>query len=266
MNLDELVKEVEKKVEIKDREEVEKRLKMLVEEFKVPAEEAVRSVVYSLRKELGISVTSRAVKIAEMKNGESVDLKFRVLKVFEGKGEKVKCTMLVGDETGTARAVVLNGATVVKFEAGKCYAVKRAFVKEGILITKTSTVFETDENIAVKPATFTGAIVSVGKLSGFVARCPECRATIATICKKHGKVKPVNCYEAKIVVDNGEKSMSFFVSEKDLEKISGLSREEAQEIRVMYSSNEPLQIELANRLIGRYVKVEMGETIKVEVV
>ncbi|MEM3504620.1 MAG: hypothetical protein QW532_00130 [Archaeoglobaceae archaeon] len=264
--IEELVREVEKRVPVKNREDVEKKLKILVTEFKVPAEEAVRSVVNSIRKELGIVDAFKDVKIAEIREGESVNLKFKVLKLFEGRSEKIECTMLVGDETGIARAVVLKGATEIKFETGKCYAVKRALIRNGIMITKVSSVSEIGEKIAVKPITFTGAIVSVGKLSGFVARCPECGAAISTICKKHGKVKPVIRYEARIVVDNGEKAISVPVSENDLEKISGLSRKEAQEIRMEYSSNEPVLMELTGRLIGKYVKVEMGETIRVEVV
>lgn len=263
--IENLVRKVAEKVPLEERHksEIEKKLQILVKEFGVPGDEAVRCVVNQLRKDLGITSVPRTAKISDLKNGESVNLNFKVLKIGKANSEKISALLTIGDETGITRAVVLKNATAVAFEVGKCYNVRNALSRDGVLITKSSTVFEINENIKVKPTRFRGAIVGVGKASGFVARCPQCQSIIVgATCKTHGKVKPVLNYEAKIVVDNGEKAITITAKENDL-GLLGLSKEEANEIRMNYASNEPVYAELVSRLIGRYVDVEMGETIRI---
>lgn len=260
-----LVSKVAEKVPLdeKNKSEVEKKLRILVREFGVPEEEAVRCVVNQLRRDLGITNIPRTAKIGELKNGETVNLNFKVLRIGKPNSEKITSILTIGDETGITRAVVLKGSTALTFEVGKCYTVKNALSRDGVLITKSSTVFEINEDIKVKPSLFRGAIVGIGKASGFVARCPQCHSIIVSAtCKTHGKVKPIINYEAKIVVDNGERAITVTARENDL-SLLGLSKEEANGIRTIYASNEPVYAELVSRLIGRYVDVEIGEMVRV---
>lgn len=263
-NLKAVVEKVMSRIPQANREEIEKKLKILIYEFSVPENEAIRCVMNQTMKELGIEKISKNAKIGELKDGENVDVRFKVLRIRESLNEKVAAILVIGDESGITRAVVMKNATAIKFEKGKCYLVKNALSRNGLLITKSSAVFPLEESINVKPLEFVGSIVNVSKNSGFVARCSICNSRLlGTNCKTHGKVKPITTYEAKITVDNGEKALNVLVKEKDLEMLSRLSKEDANKIRLNYASNDPVYSDLVNRLIGRYVRVMIGEEIKV---
>ncbi|MDW7990333.1 MAG: hypothetical protein RMH75_06715 [Archaeoglobaceae archaeon] len=245
-----------------NREEIMKKLKILIEEFRVPEKEALRCIFSQLSKEKGLKAVPRLVKINEIKEGY-FDLKFKVLSVYEVKGQKIDRALLVGDETGTARIAVMKEIKA-SFTPGKCYFARNVYSKNGLLITKSTTISEINEEIKVKPLEFSGAIVAVGENSGIVLKCPSCSLPIlGMVCKSHGKVKPFASYEAKITVDNGERVFNVTLKEKELEKISGLSKEEAINLRSTYTSNDPVYNELISRLIGRYVRLEISENVKV---
>jgi len=268
MEIEELVERVAARIPRASREEIERKLKTLIEEFKVPENEAVKTVVNSFARVYG-NEKPALVKIAELPgvNG-SVNVRFKVLRKREIKSEKVSTKLLIGDETGTLNAIVMKGATAVEFVPRKVYTVKNAFNGTDVLvITKMTSVLEEDTDLKVKPFTYEGAIVAIGKNSGIVLKCPTCETTLlAGACPKHGKVRPKASYEARILVDNGHVARTELISNEELEKISGLSIEEATELRGLHASNEVVFTELISRLIGRYVRVERGDVTRVELV
>lgn len=263
MSLEELVEKASKRLPGVDKKEIEEKLRLLIEEFRVPEREALRSVITNLSKQYKIEVQTPTVKINELDNvnGE-VKITFKVLGVREIKSEKVKYRLTIGDETGHTTALVLKGVKK-EFEPGKVYTVKGAYKGESLLITKGALIFEEETDLDVPPLTYTGVIVSITNNSGIVPRCPECGGVMKKgLCSEHGKVKPKGSYEARIAVDDGKIVRNVTVRGKELVELSGLPLKEAAKIRTEYD-NDTLNAELASRLIGRYVKVTIrdGEAI-----
>jgi len=255
-----LVEAAKKRLPGVDEREIEEKLRILIEEFRIDEKEAVRAVVNKLAREHGVNLEPPTLKVSELEdfNG-TVNLKFKVLKVAEVKSKKVSRRLVVGDETGVTSALVIRDVKA-NFEAGKVYTVKGAFKGEALVITKGCIVVEEEgEDIEVPPITFGGAIVAITKTSGIVPRCPECNRIVKRgQCEEHGKVKPKPSFEARVTIDDGKVPRNVTISEEKLTELSGLTRKEAIEMRINYTE-EVLYNELAKRLIGKYVKVTVDD-------
>jgi replication factor A1 len=134
------------------REEIEARLKMLIEDYKVPQGEARRSVLNYFLKEHGLAPAARAssekVKIAEISQpGRWVDLEVKVLDLWEPGSETIAQTGLIGDGTGALKFVKWAKAGLPDLEVGKSYRLRRVVTDEfqgrfSVKLNRTSLVEE----------------------------------------------------------------------------------------------------------------------------
>jgi|Deesub1362B_J571_1020462.scaffolds.fasta_scaffold00101_61 hypothetical protein len=263
MKIEKVVEKVVKLTSEEYRREVEAMLKLLIEEYRIPEKDAVATVLKKL-KERGVKIKNNAKKIAEITQDDTnVTFVAKVLAV-KPVSKNAKAVITVGDDTGHARIIVTDD---VEFEAGKVYLFRNVMVGENgaLVFTRNSTARESDAEIQVKPKEMVGAIVAVAKNSGHIVRCKECGAPLKRgVCPEHGATEYHESLEARIVVDNGRVARRFTLTEEQIEKLTGITLEEARQIKNTFD-NEAVRQEIIERTVGRYVKVKYLSRVPQEI-
>ena len=142
-------------------ENIEARLEELVMKFKVPINEAQRSVTNYFLKEYNVpkndfyarQTQSHLVKISDIiQKGEWVNLKCRAVQLWENSHESIAQVGLVGDETGIIKFISWKNANAPEIEPGSSYMIKNAVVNEwngklDISFNKSTHIEKIDEDI-----------------------------------------------------------------------------------------------------------------------
>lgn len=153
-----LVQKVQARVPHVPREEIEPRISKLVLEFQVPPEEAVRSVLnlYGSRgsARLAPAADARAADLTEA--GKWVNIKAKVLQLWEPRTPSIAQTGLLGDESGTVKFVSWAKAGLPKVEEGKSYQFRNAVTdsyqgRVSIKMNRTSAIVPLAEEVRVAP-------------------------------------------------------------------------------------------------------------------
>ncbi len=141
-------------------EEVEERLETLVNEYRVPAEEARRSVTSSYldkadmdREELGGDSEERTIESIELPE-QWVDLTVEVLQLWEPMSESVAQVGLLGDETGTIKFTAWATSDLPELDEGGTYRLENLVTDEyegrfSVKLNRTTSIDEVDEEIDV---------------------------------------------------------------------------------------------------------------------
>ncbi|EMA53114.1 replication factor A [Halococcus thailandensis JCM 13552] len=141
-------------------EEVEERLETLVNEYRVPAEEARRSVTSSYldkadmdREELGGDSEERTIESIELPE-QWVDLTVEVLQLWEPMSESVAQVGLLGDETGTIKFTAWATSDLPELDEGGTYRLENLVTDEyegrfSVKLNRTTSIEEIDEEIDV---------------------------------------------------------------------------------------------------------------------
>ena len=166
------------------RDEVLKRMRLLVDEFKVPESEAVRTIMNYLAREYGISREELfvrevpLVKISDItKPNQWISLKAKVVQLWDPTSPNVSQVGLIGDETGIIKFVIWAKAGMPEVEEGKSYLFKNVVTDsfQGRLqvnVTRTSSITKIDEDIQLPPREIevVGALVAFQQNSGLIKR------------------------------------------------------------------------------------------------
>ncbi len=144
-------------------EDIEERLDKLVNKFKVPMDEAKRSVVNYFLKENDIARSdfytsqdygeSPLVNVADIiEDGKWVSVRVKVTQIWDNDHESISQVGLIGDETGTIKFTKWMGAELPDVEEGKCYLINKVVSKEwngriNLDFNKISSIEEIDEDI-----------------------------------------------------------------------------------------------------------------------
>ena len=149
----------DQKIDVPD-EEIEARLRKLIEEFSVPEGEARRSVLNYFFKEHGVTpavrMGSEKAKISEINGpGRWVDLEVKVLDLWEPASDSISQTGLIGDGTGSIKFVKWAKASLPDLEIGKSYLLKKAVTDEfqgrfSVKLNRTSQIEPIDREIEAK--------------------------------------------------------------------------------------------------------------------
>ena len=150
-------------------EDVEERLDKLVNKFKVPMDEAKRSVINYFLKEHDIARSdfytsqdygeSPVVNVADItEDGKWVSVRVKVTQIWDNDHESISQVGLAGDETGTIKFTKWVGAELPDMEEGKCYLITNVVSKEwngriNIDLNKTSSIEEIEEEIEAVQST-----------------------------------------------------------------------------------------------------------------
>jgi len=254
--------------------EIEQRLQNLICDFKVPVKEARRSVISyyaKLQPEHSPATAAELIyaKIIDI-NAEDrwINLRVRVLQLWEPNSTSIAQVGLVGDESGAIKFTSWSNANLPVMQEGQSYSMQNVVTKSwqgrfSISLNKATKILPLVEEIAVGRAEeeFTGAMIDVQSGSGLIKRCPECnRVVVKGFCTEHGKVTGVYDLRVKGVLDNGE-AVSDVLFNRDLtEKLTGISLGQAKEMAMEALDQNVVGDAIKALVIGRYYVVRGNKT------
>ena len=143
-------------------QEIERRIRDLVERFKVPAAEAERSVVSYFLREHGIKREdyygaqdgAAPIQISDIDQAEQwVNLRAKVTQLWESTSPAINQIGLIGDETGTIKFVKWTKSNLPALVEGKSYSLENMTTDEwegrfSVKMNRTTRISELDEEIA----------------------------------------------------------------------------------------------------------------------
>jgi len=207
------------------------------------------------------SRSAEQIKIVEIDEpGRWVDLKVKVVQLWETNSDAISQSGLVGDETGSIKFVKWVKADLPNMEEGKSYYLKNLVTDEfqgrfSVKLNRTSQIepLETDIEVGSQAAEFNGALVDVQKGSGLIKRCPICKRSLAKgICSEHGKVEGTYDLRIKAVMDDGRRVQDVLINRETTERLVDLTLEDAKQMAMEALDHEVVRGMIENRLMGRY--------------
>lgn len=207
------------------------------------------------------SRSTEQIKIVEIDEpGRWVDLKVKVVQLWETNSDSISQSGLVGDETGSIKFVKWVKADLPNMEEGKSYYLKNLVTDEfqgrfSVKLNRTSQIepLETEIEVGSQAAEFSGALVDVQKGSGLIKRCPICKRSLAKgICSEHGKVEGTYDLRIKAVMDDGRRVQDVLINRETTERLVDLTLEDAKQMAMEALDHEVVRGMIENRLMGRY--------------
>ena len=255
-------------------EAVEERLDTLVNEYKVPESEARRSVVNTYLDEAGMdrdqlgggSGGNEQVNVAEVDAPEEwVDVRAKVVELWDPRADAVAQVGLLGDETGTIKFTKWSKSDLPELEEGASYSLRNVVTDEyqgrfSVKLNRTTTIEELDEDIEVgdDSVEVEGALVDIQSGSGLIKRCPEedCTRVLQNgRCSEHGEVEGEFDLRIKGVLDDGEEVTEVIFDEDATEELTGITLEEAKEMAMDALDTTVVADEMRADILGRYYRV-----------
>jgi len=254
-------------------EDVEDRLTKLVDEFKVPMDEARRSVTNHYLEQAGLeredisSGASDAVELAEIDDPEQwVDVTVKVIELWEPRSDSVAQVGLLGDPSGTIKFTKWAKSELPSLEEGGVYELRNVVTDEyqgrySVKLNKTTVIEELDDDIEVGTDTseIVGAMVAMQSGSGLIKRCPEedCTRVLQNgRCSEHGEVEGEFDLRIKGVVDDGLDAHEVIFDEEATESLTGITLDEAKEMAMDALDTTVVADEIGDRVIGNYYRIE----------
>ena len=254
-------------------EDVENRLETLVSEYKVPIEEARRSVVNHYLDEAGIDREDIAggdndqVALADIDEPEQwVDVTAKVVELWEPRSDSIDQVGLLGDESGTIKFTKWAKSDLPTLQEGSTYRLGNVVTDEyqgrySVKLNRTTTIEELEEDIEVgdNEVTVEGALVDIQSGSGLIKRCPEegCTRVLQNgRCSEHGEVEGDFDLRIKGIVDDGEEVHEVIFDQEATEDLTGISIEEAREMAMDALDTAVVADEMREMTLGRYYRIE----------
>ncbi len=257
-----------------DLEDIESRLENLVDEYKVPIDEARRSVENQLSDEVGVERGgggggggSDYGDIAELDApDEWTNLRVKVVELWDSDSDAVAQSGLIGDESGRIKFTSWAKSNLPLLEEGKSYELENVVTDEfqeriGVNLNSSTEITEIDEEVEVGSGDIevSGAFVDVQSGSGLIKRCPkeDCTRVLQNgRCSEHGEVEGEFDLRVKGVIDDGEKVYDVLLDRERTEEITGITMEEAKQQSMDALDTSVVTDEIEEHLIGRYYRVK----------
>jgi replication factor A1 len=255
-----------------DPAEIESRLENLVDEYRVPLEEARRSVTNSYLDDAGLDRDELApggatrVQVADIDEDEQwVDLRVTLVDLWEPRSDSIAQVGLLGDESGTIKFVAFETSDLPALSEGQSYALSNVVTDEyegrySVKLNRTTQITELDESIEVgdDADTVEGALVDIQSGSGLIKRCPEddCTRVLQNgRCSEHGQVDGEFDLRIKGVLDDGETVTEVIFDREATEQLTGTTLEEAKDLAMDALDTTVVAEEMADDVLGRYYRV-----------
>ncbi|OYR39853.1 replication factor A [Halorubrum sp. Eb13] len=255
-----------------DADEVEERLENLVNEYRVPLDEARRSVTNSYLEDAGMERGelgrggSESVLVDEIDEDEQwVDLRVTLVDLWEPRSDSISQVGLLGDESGTIKFVAFETSDLPELTEGQAYELSNVVTDEyegsySVKLNRTTQITEIDEEIEVgdNADTVEGALVDIQSGSGLIKRCPEddCTRVLQNgRCSEHGQVEGEFDLRIKGVLDDGETVTEVIFDREATEKLTGMGLEEAKDMAMDALDTTVVAEEMADDVLGRYYRV-----------
>ncbi|TKX79693.1 replication factor A [Halorubrum sp. SD626R] len=255
-----------------DADEVEERLENLVNEYRVPLDEARRSVTNGYLEDAGMERDelgrggSESVLVDEIDEDEQwVDLRVKLVDLWEPRSDSISQVGLLGDESGTIKFVAFETSDLPELTEGQAYELSNVVTDEyegsySVKLNRTTGITEIDEAIEVgdNADTVEGALVDIQSGSGLIKRCPEddCTRVLQNgRCSEHGQVEGEFDLRIKGVLDDGETVSEVIFDREATEKLTGMGLEEAKDMAMDALDTTVVAEEMADDVLGRYYRV-----------
>jgi replication factor A1 len=253
-----MVKEIAKEIRKKFSElgadvpqkEIESKLDLLVNQYKVPEEEARRTVFNQYVRDLKLHRTSSGdsplTKVKDItSDGRWISMKARVVQLWENEKPSISQIGLLGDETG--KSYIFNNLVTDSWQG-----------RFSVKMNKTTTIVPTEDvEVASSDSSITGAIVDVQSGSGLVKRCPECnRILIKGACVDHGKQEGEYDLRVKAVIDDGRTAQDIILNQEMTYKVTGIDVKVAKKMAMDAVDPAVVLDEIKRILLGKYFTVK----------
>ncbi len=255
-----------------DVDEVEARLDTLVSEYKIPVEEARRSVTNHYleeadmdRNELGRGGNAE-VELAEIDAAEQwVDLTTKVIDLWEPRSDSIAQVGLLGDASGRMKFTKWAKSELPELDEGGVYRLENVVTDEyqgqySVKLNRTTTITELDEELEVGDDTteIEGALVDIQSGSGLIKRCPEegCTRVLQNgRCSEHGEGEGEFDLRIKGVLDDGREIQEVIFNQEATEDVAGIGLEEAKQMAMDALDTTVVADEIRAKILGQYYRV-----------
>jgi len=255
-----------------DPDDVEERLTTLVDEYRVPLDEASRSVTNSYLEDAGMERDelgrggSEEVLVNDIDEDEQwVDLRVTLVDLWEPRSDSISQVGLLGDESGTIKFVAFETSDLPELTEGQSYELTNVVTDEyegsySVKLNRTTQITEIDEAIEVgdNADTVEGALVDIQSGSGLIKRCPEedCTRVLQNgRCSEHGQVEGEFDLRIKGVLDDGETVTEVIFDREATEELTGMTLEEAKDMAMDALDTTVVAEEMGEDVLGRYYRV-----------
>jgi replication factor A1 len=254
-------------------EDVEDRLETLVSEYKVPLDEARRSVTNTYldragmeREDIASGGSNDRVEVADVDAPEEwVDLTAKVVDLWEPRSDAVAQVGLLGDGSGTIKFTKWAKSDLPALEEGRVYELTNVVTDEyqgrfSVKLNRTTGIeaVEGDIEVGDRDETVEGALVDIQSGSGLIKRCPDddCTRVLQNgRCSEHGEVEGEFDLRIKGVLDDGDEVTETIFDQAATEALSGIELEQAKEMAMDALDTEVVADEMREELLGRYYRV-----------
>jgi len=255
-------------------DEVEERLDNLVNEYRVPLEEARRSVVSHYLDEAGLERDdvrsggggSEEMNVEDVTEDEQwLGLTAKVVDLWEPRSDAVGQVGLLGDETGTIKFTKWADSDLQALEDDTVYRFGNLVSDEyqgdySVKLNRTTTIEEVDEDIEVgdDSAEVEGALVDIQSGSGLIKRCPheDCTRVLQNgRCSEHGEVEGEFDLRIKGVIDDGSEVHKVIFDKEATEDLTGIGLQEAQDMAMDALDTTVVAEEMREQTLGLYYRV-----------
>ncbi|ELY50593.1 nucleic acid-binding protein [Natronococcus jeotgali] len=254
-------------------DDVEDRLTTLVDEYKVPIDEARRSVTNHYLEEAGLERedlaggSSEAAEIEDVDEPEQwIDLTAKVIELWEPRSDSVAQVGLLGDPTGTIKFTKWAKSDLPTLDEGGVYQLRNVVTDEyegrySVKLNSTTVIEELDEELEVGDDTseIEGALVDMQSGSGLIKRCPkeDCTRVLQNgRCNEHGEVEGEFDLRIKAVVDDGIDAHEVIFDKDATENLTGISLEEAKDMAMDALDTTVVADEIREMVVGTYYRIE----------
>jgi replication factor A1 len=253
-------------------DEVETKLQQLVEEYQVPVDEAKRSVRNSYLEEAGIDRddisgdgNERALVNDIDEDEQWVDLRVKLVDLWDPRSDSISQVGLLGDESGTIKFVAFETSELEQLDEGQCYELSNVVTDEyqgtySVKLNRTTAITAIDEEIEVgdNSETVEGALVDVQSGSGLIKRCPKegCTRVLQNgRCAEHGEVDGEFDLRIKAVLDDGHEVQDVIFNREATESLTGIELAEAKQLAKDALDTSVVADEMRADILGRYYTV-----------
>ena len=273
-----MVKEIAKEMKKKFSElgaevpqkEIEAKLDLLINQYRVPEEEARRTVFNQYVRDLKLQYAPAATgdspltKVKDItSDGKWISLKAKVVQLWENEKPSISQIGLLGDDTGTVKFVIWTKSDLPALEEGKSYIFKNVVTDSwqgrfSVKLNKTTTMVPTEDvEVASNDTAMTGAIVDVQSGSGLVKRCPECnRILVKGACVDHGKQEGEYDLRVKAVIDDGRTAQDIILNQELTHRVTGIDVKVAKKMAMDAVDPAVVLDEIKRILLGKYFTVK----------
>lgn len=254
-----------------DPDDIADRLETLVEDYRVPIDEARRSVVNHYLDEAdlerdALGGTSDRVTVADIDEPERwIDILVKVVDLWEPRSDAIAQVGLLGDESGTIKFTKWATSDLPELREGAVYHLGNVVTDEyegqySVKLNSTTTIDELDETIEVgeNSVTVEGALVDIQSGSGLIKRCSttDCTRVLQNgRCAEHGEVEGTFDLRIKAVIDDGNEVAEVLFDRAATENLTGITLEDAKEMAMDALDTGIVADEIADQILGRYYRV-----------